>query len=70
MLGIPLIRPISCAVIASVALAGAHIIWMFGSIIVAGRELSAAEEIALDLSIGAVLLFTLAWLALRHRWRG
>jgi hypothetical protein len=56
------IRSIIYATLAGLTFAAAGIACLFGSVIAEGRELSAVEDIALDLLIGAVIFLTLGGL--------
>jgi diguanylate cyclase (GGDEF)-like protein/PAS domain S-box-containing protein len=60
-------RPITHAVGAGIVPAVGALVWLSGAAIVEGRELSAVEDIALDLLIGTVILLSLGWLVLRHQ---
>ena len=64
------VRPVTYAVPAAIAPAAFGIAWLVGAVIVEGRELGAAEGIALGLLIGAAIFLTLGWLVFRHQWRG
>jgi diguanylate cyclase (GGDEF)-like protein/PAS domain S-box-containing protein len=63
-------RPATTAAVAGLVPAVAGIVWLSGAVIAQGRELSAVEDVILDLLIGAVILLTLGWLLLRHQSRG
>jgi diguanylate cyclase (GGDEF)-like protein/PAS domain S-box-containing protein len=61
---------ITAAAVAGVALALSGIAWLLHIVIAEGRSLSTAEDIILDLLIGAVVFLTLGWLVLRNRSHG
>src|SRR5438874_4829068 len=62
-------RPVTTAAVAGIVPAVAGIAWLFGAVIAQGRELSAVEDMILDLLVGAVVLLSLGWLVLRHQSR-
>jgi diguanylate cyclase (GGDEF)-like protein/PAS domain S-box-containing protein len=64
------VRLIFYAAIAGLVSAAAGIAWLFGTVIAKGRELSAVEDITLDLLIGAVIFLALGGLVLRHQSQG
>jgi PAS domain-containing protein len=70
MLRTPYARALSYAAVAGVVSAALGVIWLFGSIILEGRELSAVEDALFDLSIGALVFLVLGSLMLRHQSRG
>ena len=70
MLRMPQVRPITYAALAGIAPAAAGIAWLFGKVIAEGHELSAVEDMTLDVLIGTVILLALGWLVLRHQSRG
>ena len=70
MLRILHVRPITYAALAGVAPAAAGVAWLVGKVIAEGHELSAVEDVILDILIGTVVLFVLGWLVLRHQSRG
>ena len=63
------VRPIIYTAL-SIAPAAAGILWLFGTAIAEGRELSAVEDVTLDLLIGVVIFLALGCLVLRHQARG
>jgi diguanylate cyclase (GGDEF)-like protein/PAS domain S-box-containing protein len=74
-IGPPMLRTPQFRVGNWIALAGlmpalAGIAWLLYQAIVEGHELSAVEDIALDLLIGLVVFVALGWLMLRHQLRG
>jgi len=69
MLRSPHIRSIVYAAL-GVTPAAAGIFWLFGTVIVDGRELNAVEDVTLDLLIGIVIFLALGCLVLRHQSRG
>jgi diguanylate cyclase (GGDEF)-like protein/PAS domain S-box-containing protein len=70
MLRPPHVRSIIYAALVSIASAVAGIIWLFGTVIAVGRELSAVEDVALDLLIGVAIVLALGCLVLRYQSRG
>ena len=62
-------RSVGFAAVAGLVPAVAGIVWLFAVVIAEGRELSAVEDITLDVLIGAVVLLSLGWLVLRHQSR-
>ena len=70
MVRVPNARVVAYAAAAPIALATAGIIRLLNVVIAEGRELTAVEDIALDLLIGTVVLFSLGCLVLWHQSRG
>ena len=70
MLRMPKIRLVTYAALAGIAPPVAGLAWLLGAVIAEGRELSAVEDVVLDLLIGVVGFLALGWLVLRRRSRG
>jgi len=63
-------RIVSSVLLPGAAAAAAGIAWFYAAVVFDQRELSAVEDITLDVLIGTVVLLTLAWLVLRHQPHG
>jgi diguanylate cyclase (GGDEF)-like protein/PAS domain S-box-containing protein len=63
------VRPIVYTAL-SIAPAAAGILWLFSTATAEGRELSAVEDVTLDLLIAVVTSLALGYLVLRHQSRG